>query len=212
MEGLRIGEGNLAGKGVYAAREFTAGEVVIAFRLEPLTRQQFEALAPGEELFVHSYGGRRWLYPPPARWVNHADEPSCYQDFERSCDVALRRIETGEPITIDAGQETNRELLTFLDAYVSAQQLHDARGLADLISPDVVLWEPGRVTRGVHDVASALTANPTQTLIEPEWHVATGRWEALCSAEATGDGVTEHVSLFLRLLDGNWQVVYDHRG
>lgn len=212
MEGLRIGPGNLGGKGVYAAREFTAGEVVIAFTLEPLTREQFDALAPGEERFVHSYGGRRWLYPAPARWVNHADQPSCYEDFERSCDVALRRIEAGEPVTIDARQETDRELSTFLDAYVSAQQGHDAGGLRDLISPDVVLWEHGRVTRGADDVASVLTAHPASELSEPEWHVATGRWEALCSAVAAGDGATEHVSLFLRVLHGNWQVVYDHRG
>jgi hypothetical protein len=202
----------LAGKGVYAAREFAAGEIVLVFELQPLTREQFRALPPGEELFVHSYRGRRWLYPPPARWVNHADQPSCYPDFVRGCDVALRAIKVGEAITIDATEETSFELSTFLDAYVAAQQARDEGTLSELIAPDAVLWENGRVARGAKDVASALVAKPARLLAVPEWHVGTGRWEALCSARLVGDPNAQHASLFLRVLEGNWQVVYDHRG
>jgi hypothetical protein len=212
VDGLSIGPGNLAGKGVYATREFTSGAVVVAFELEPLTRDQFRTLVPGEELFVHSYGGRRWLYPPPARWVNHADQPSCYQDFARFCDVALRPIKVGEPITIDATQETSRELSTFLDAYVEAQQGDDYEGLCGLLAADAVLWDRGRVTRGAEHVASALAAKPVQALFEPEWHVGTGRWEALCSAELDSKHGAGHASVFLRVLEGDWRVVYDHRG
>jgi hypothetical protein len=211
VDGLSIGPGNLAGKGVYATREFTSGAVVVAFELEPLTRDQFRTLVPGEELFVHSYGGR-WLYPPPARWVNHADQPSCYQDFARFCDVALRPIKVGEPITIDATQETSRELSTFLDAYVEAQQGDDYEGLCGLLAADAVLWDRGRVTRGAEHVASALAAKPVQALFEPEWHVGTGRWEALCSAELDSKHGAGHASVFLRVLEGDWRVVYDHRG
>lgn len=101
VDGLTIGPGELDGKGVYAAREFAAGEIVIAFELQLLTRDEFAALTPADELSVHSYGGQRWLYPPPARWVNHADQPSCYQDFDRCCDIALRRR---EPLTRSSGR------------------------------------------------------------------------------------------------------------
>lgn len=208
MEELRIGSGKLAGRGVYAARGFAAGEVVIEFALQPLTREQFQALAPGEDLFVHSYGGRRWLYPPPARWVNHADEPSCYQDFDRCCDVALRPIDAGEPITIDATQETSRELSTFLEAYVEAQNQQDVQALRGLISSDAVLWQFGRATRGAELVAANLAENPAQALDNVAWQIGTGRWEALCSAEMRAG----HASLFLQLLAGNWQLVYEHRG
>jgi hypothetical protein len=212
MDGLSIGAGSLAGKGVYATRKFAAGEAVIAFALQPLTSEQFQALSPGEELFVHSYGGRRWLYPPPARWVNHSDDPSCYQDFERLCDVALRPIEVGEAITIDATQETSRELSTFLEAYVDAQQKSNPENLRHLIAADAVLWDHGRVGRGVEQVTSMLASNPAQAVDDVEWHVGTGRWEALCSAElASKDSVTR-TSLLLRVLSGNWQVVYEHRG
>ena len=212
MNGLSIGPGELAGKGVYADREFAAGEVVVAFELRPVTREQFLALPPGEELFVHSYGGRRWLYPPPARWVNHSDHPSCYQDFERCCDIALRRIGVGEAITIDATQETSRELSTFLEAYVSAQQRDDREGLRCLISADAVVWEHGRVARGVDQAGPLLLSNPARALSDVEWHVGTGRWEALCSAELVGENSAVRTTLFLRVLAGNWQVVYEHRG
>jgi hypothetical protein len=211
MEGLSVGTGELGGKGVYAAREFAAGDTVIAFELQLLTRDQFAALAPGDELFVHSYGGQRWLYPPPARWVNHSDQPSCYQDFDRGCDVALRHIGVGEPITIDASQESRRELSTFLEAYLEAQQHGDLEVLRRLVSADAVLWERGRVARGGEQVASLLAAKPAQALANVEWQVATGRWEALCSAGLVGEHVGGHASLFLRVLEGNWQLVYEHR-
>jgi hypothetical protein len=212
MDGLSIGTGDLAGKGVSAAREFAPGEVVVAFELQALTREQFLALPPGEELFVHSYGGRRWLYPPPARWVNHCDHPSCYQDFDRCCDVALRRIEIGEAITIDATQETSRELSTFLDAYVAAQQRADHERLQNLIAADAVLWEHGRVARGVDQVVSRLASSPATALRDVEWQVGTGRWEALCSAELVAQDSVVRASLFLRVLAGKWQIVYEHRG
>ena len=60
------------------------------------------------------------VYPAPARFVNHSDEPSCVEDFDWCCDVALRDIAKGEPVTIDAAQETWRELGTSLDAYTGA--------------------------------------------------------------------------------------------
>jgi hypothetical protein len=45
-----------------------------------------------------------------------------------------------------------------------------------------------------------------------EWRVGTGRREALCSAELVCENKRTHMSLFLRVLAGNWQVVYEHRG
>jgi len=212
MDGLRIGSGQRDRKGVYAASVFAPGEVVVAFELQLLTREQFHALPPGEDLFVHSYGGQRWLYPPPARWVNHSDHPSCYQDFERCCDVALRPIEAGDEITIDATQETSRELSTFLEVYVDAQQRADREGLHRLISVDAVLWAHGRDVRGVEQVASTLLNDPTAAIRNLEWQVGTGRWEAMCSAELVGNEFSGHTSLFLKVLSGNWQLVYEHRG
>ncbi len=184
-----IGVGSLAGRGVYAARDFEAGEVVVGYRLRPLDEAEYLALPAGEELFVHSYGGRRFLYPAPARFVNHSADPSCYQDFDRGCDVALRPITRGEPITIDATEETARELSTFLDAYRD--------GVDGLVAADAVRWGP------------ELTAEQRRGITGVDWLVGTGRWEALCSAEVTG---ARHLSLLLKVITGNWQIVYQHLG
>ncbi|WP_344617135.1 SET domain-containing protein [Dactylosporangium salmoneum] len=204
MDEVTIGRGALAGRGVYAARDFAAGEVVVAYRLRPLDEDEYRALPPGEDLFVHSYGGRRYLYPPPARFVNHADDPSCYQDFERGCDVARRPIAKGEPVTIDAAEETAHELGTFLDALRAGP----ARDLPRLVAAGATLWRRGAAARGRDAVVTGLTDEERAALTDAEWLVGTGRWEALCSARAG----TAHLSLLLKVIAGNWQLVYLHVG
>lgn len=208
MDDVRLGPGNLAGTGVYAARDFAAGEVVLDFELRPLDEQEYRELPAGDDLFVHSYGGRRYLYPVPARYVNHADDPSCVQDFEASRNVAARPIADGEPITIDARQETARELGTFLDAFRSASSGRAAEALAGLIDRDATLWRLGSAHRGRDAVVAALLAGDPLLPTEPEWEVGTGRWEAVCSADAGG----RHLTLLLKIITGNWQLRYLHVG
>ena len=116
MADVYIGEGALAGQGLYAARSFAEGEVVVSYSLRRLSREEFLALPETERLFVHSYGGERYMYPSPARYVNHSHSPNTYQDFESHCDIALRPIAEGELITTNATKETDRELTTFLAA------------------------------------------------------------------------------------------------
>lgn len=208
--GVAVGDGNLDGKGVYATRDFAAGEPVVSFELVPLSREDFDRLPDGEDLFVHSYGGRRWLYPPPARWVNHADDPSCFQDFDRRCDTALRAIRAGEAVTIDARAETAHELSTFLDAYIRSRIAEDSEALLELVDPQAVIWLGGRSVRGRRAVVDALIADGPVRLGRVEWLIGTGRWEALCSAEDRHDN--RHVTASLKVIAGNWQLLYEHRG
>ncbi|MHB1927883.1 MAG: SET domain-containing protein-lysine N-methyltransferase [Acidimicrobiales bacterium] len=209
-DGVAVGDGNLAGKGVYATRDFAAGEPVVFYELVPLSREDFERLPDGEELFVHSYGGRRWLYPPPARWVNHSDDPSCFQDFDRACDTALRPIRAGEAVTIDAGEETAHELSTFIDAYIQARNTQDTESLLELVDPDAIIWRERRRVCGHHSVVDELIADGPIRLAGVEWLIGTGRWEALCSAEDRDD--SRHLTASLKVIAGNWQVLYEHRG
>ncbi|HEY9292570.1 MAG TPA: SET domain-containing protein [Microlunatus sp.] len=211
MADVTIGAGTLAGRGVYAARDFAAGEVVVCYRLQPLSEADYLALPAGEDLFVHSYGGRRFLYPAPARYVNHADEPTCFQDFDRGCDVALRPIVAGEPITIDATTETARELETFLAAYRDATQRRSTSQLRGLVAEDASLWRSGRCVRGGDEVVAALLAGNSPALADVEWTLGTGRWEALCSARVASD-VDLHLTMLLKVITGNWQLVYQHLG
>ena len=100
-----IGKGNLAGKGVYANRDFKKGEVVIKYNLKPLAEKEFENLPESEKMFTHTHWGTINLYSEPERYVNHSDNPNTYQDLINQCDIALRDIKKGEEITSDATKD-----------------------------------------------------------------------------------------------------------
>ena len=104
MKDVYIGEGDLAGKGVYAARDFKAGETVVAYNLKPLTQEEFDTLSDSEKMFTHVHHGQINLYSAPERFVNHAHDPNTYQDLKRG-DIALRDIKQGEFITTDATKD-----------------------------------------------------------------------------------------------------------
>lgn len=105
MSGVIVGEGDLAGKGVYAARDFKNGEVVIQYHLTPLTEGEYGALPESEKMFTHSHRGTTMLYGKPERYVNHSDNPNTYQDLVKQCDIAIRDIQKGEMITTNATKD-----------------------------------------------------------------------------------------------------------
>jgi SET domain-containing protein len=105
MNDVIISKGNLAGKGVYANRNFSKGEVVIQYRLMSISEEEYEKLPESERLFTHSHWGTIYLYSEPERYVNHSEEPNTYQDLINKCDVALRGIKKGEEITGDATKD-----------------------------------------------------------------------------------------------------------
>ncbi|SDS48669.1 hypothetical protein [Microlunatus soli] len=53
-----------------------------------------------------------------------------------------------------------------------------------------------------------LSSSAAVPLTEIEWKVGTGRWEAVCSARSGAD----HVTMLFKVLAGNWQIIYLHRG
>ena len=105
MNNIIIGKGNLAGKGVYAGKDFKVGEVVISYHLRPLTDQEFEDLPESEKMFVHSHHSVKHLYSEPERYVNHSSNPNTKQDLDTKQDIAIRDIAKGEMITTDATKD-----------------------------------------------------------------------------------------------------------
>jgi hypothetical protein len=220
-----VGVGELDGRGVYAGQDFGAGDVVLGYDLRPLSREEFGDLAPVERMFVHSYAGRRYLYPAPARYVNHSDSPSAWADFDRGCYVAARRIRRGEAVTINALTETNRELSMFQNAYVAAVNRRDREVLGSLVDDDATFWLPtgASATTKLTVRESPATSWPPvlgdrYLVTDTRWIVAQHRWEALCSynfeyADTTSAGrdtVRGHGSDLLKVIDGNWQLIYSH--
>ena len=195
---------------------------MVSYPLQQLTRDDYLLLSEHERLFVHSYWGRRWLYPPPARFVNHSDDPNTWQDFDRQCNIASRPIATGELVTTDAHKETEHELKTFLLAYQDAVSKRDVESLESLFDDAAFGWvEPhGHVERQqlIEEATSrAAAAGVTMTISDPKWLIGTGRWEAVCSYDCPPQPVgssspvrTRHATDVLRVIDGNWQFVYRH--
>lgn len=117
MTDVVIGKGKLAGKGVYAARDFKKGELVKPWNLKELSQAEFNALPTSEHMFVHSFWGKMYLFPEPSRYTNHSANPTVVSDFDKMCDYAIRDIKKGEMITINATDEVKFELKTFVDSY-----------------------------------------------------------------------------------------------
>jgi len=105
IKDILIGKGNLAGKGVYADRDFRKGEVVIKYHLKSLTKEEFNNLPKNEKIFTHTHNGIINLYSEPERFVNHSNNPNTHQDSTNKCDVALRDIKKGEEITTNATKD-----------------------------------------------------------------------------------------------------------
>jgi ketosteroid isomerase-like protein len=220
---VTIGEGRLAGKGVYAARDFNEGELVVAYNLQELAQDEFDALPLSQREWTHSFWGRIYLFPEPARYVNHSDNPSTYPDLERMGDVALRPIKVGEAITIDDSIELHNELRTFLEAYEAAVKAKDFDKISPLVAEDAEFWLTDGSYVGKPAVAQAFedgwtsTRDEEGTFSDVEWVVATYR-TSVCTyrfgsegsrtgkrAEHQGRGTT-----VLRRMDGGWRIVHQH--
>jgi catechol 2,3-dioxygenase-like lactoylglutathione lyase family enzyme len=102
MNDVTIGNGPMAGKGLYAARDFEKGEVVIEYELTPITFRELKELSPEDYAASHNVNGQIYVYSEPARYVSHSENPNVRNDHGQHADIALRDIEAGELITVDA--------------------------------------------------------------------------------------------------------------
>lgn len=102
---VKIGIGQLAGKGVYANRDFEVGEIVIQYHLKAMTTAEYESLPEEERMFTHTHRETIYLYSEPERYVNHSEDPNTRQDLSKKCDVAIRRIARGDMITTDSSKD-----------------------------------------------------------------------------------------------------------
>ena len=105
VDGVGVRESGIQGRGLYALREFNAGEIVLRWDLShTIPHEQVDSLTEAERRYTHPLDDKRTLIvQPPERFVNH----SCRNNTEVRdfCDVALRRIEVGEEITSDYGSD-----------------------------------------------------------------------------------------------------------
>ena len=101
MDTIVVRHSPIHGHGVFAARRFDPGDVVLDWSgcSDVLTDDEVHALPPEERIFVSVIDGQNILFRPPARFINHSCNPNA-RGHDRH-DIATRVIETGEEITVD---------------------------------------------------------------------------------------------------------------
>lgn len=223
MDAVTIGNGKLAGKGVYAARDFEKGELVVPYNLKELTQAEFDSLPDGEWEWTHSFWGKIYHFPEPARYVNHDDNPSTFPDLDRRGNYALRSIKKGEAITINDKIELQHELGSFLEAYEKAANSRDFTKVAPFIADDATFWFTNGEFNGKPSVQKAFEdtwANiqeETYIISDVQW-VARNYWVSACIYRFKSDGIVDGErqvyegkgSNVLRRLNGSWRVVHEH--
>ena len=101
-----IKKSKISGRGVFAARNFKKGEVVLDWRDSPvLTSEQLTKLPEDEKKFVYYGYEKPILVNPPARFVNHSCSPNTFIKDYRG--IAKKDIKKGEEITEDYSLEHN---------------------------------------------------------------------------------------------------------
>ena len=108
---VAVGESLIQGKGVFAARDFTEGEVVIRWDTkQTLTEIQIQNLPENQKKYLSYVGnGNYILLQEPEKYVNHSCNPNT--NAKDCCDIAIRAIKTGEEITADYTLEGVRFLV-----------------------------------------------------------------------------------------------------
>lgn len=101
MTRIVVKDSRIHGRGVFAARDISPGEVIIDWEecKEILTEHDVERLSDEARKRVSFIDGQYILFKPPACWVNHSCDANARGASGR--DVATRAIRKGEEITVD---------------------------------------------------------------------------------------------------------------
>ncbi|MDP2933242.1 MAG: SET domain-containing protein-lysine N-methyltransferase [bacterium] len=96
--GIIVKRSRIQGKGIFAARDFEKGEVVLKWKPKILNKPELVKLSEREKHFIYKAGKNKYfLEQPPERYVNHSCDANT--SVKNLCDVAIRNIRKGEEMT-----------------------------------------------------------------------------------------------------------------
>ena len=99
-----VKKSKISKKGVFAARDFKKGEVVLKWKPKILGKSKIEELRDDQKHYIHKVGKNKYfLMQSPEKFVNHSCEANTR--VKNRCDVAIRDIKKGEEITSDYGKD-----------------------------------------------------------------------------------------------------------
>lgn len=104
MVNIVVKKSFIQNQGVFAARNFKKGEVVLRWDLSHILKKEDILKLPlGEQKYVSFHEGKYILIQAPERYINHSCEANT--KAEHFCDIAMRDIKKGEEMTADYTQE-----------------------------------------------------------------------------------------------------------
>lgn len=90
-------------KGVFAARDFKKGEIVLKWKPKILKKEEIKNLKNSQKHYIYKAGKNKYfLMQPPERFINHSCEANTRT--KNNCDIAVRNIKKSEEITSDYGK------------------------------------------------------------------------------------------------------------
>ena len=93
-----IRQSDIHGKGVFAARDFKSGEIVLRWdKSVILSDKEAEKLSDDEKCYVNFMEGVHIYMQEPEKYVNHSLNANTIA--KQFCDIATRDIKRGEEIT-----------------------------------------------------------------------------------------------------------------
>ena len=101
MSDIIVKKSKIKGRGVFAARDFKKGEVVLPWSVEKVMEEaELEGLSSEEkECVSQREDGKYVLFAEPANCVNHSCNPNT--EARDNANIAIRDIREGEEITTD---------------------------------------------------------------------------------------------------------------
>lgn len=111
---LEVGDSQIEGKGLFARELIEPGTVVIEIKGVPIDDSQLQALTPPYSSV--GLGGDSHLLvqaDDPVRFGNHSCDPNLWMDGP-VLELARRRIEPGEEVTVDYATQTTDRSWTML--------------------------------------------------------------------------------------------------
>jgi SET domain-containing protein len=103
MQDVVVKKSGINNQGVFAARDFKKGEIVLRWNPQELSESEVTRLDSSQENFLYKSNNKWFLMQEPEKFVNHSCEPNT--KAENNSDVAIRDIKKGEEITSDYGTE-----------------------------------------------------------------------------------------------------------
>jgi SET domain-containing protein len=102
MPDVIVKSSSIHGRGLFAARAFKAGEVVVKWaHARLLTADELSRIPSSELPYLNRLSdGSVLLMGEPERYMNHSCRPNTKTSNDR-CDIALRDIAAGEELTSD---------------------------------------------------------------------------------------------------------------